>query len=125
MISKLREDKRSFGSIFTASVVAFLLLSPIAVLAADAVAATVVPEKRQQELRHLLLHDCGSCHGMTLKGGLGPALLPETLKGKSVEFLVYTILEGRSNTAMPPWRGQLSEAEARWLAITLREGLKP
>jgi mono/diheme cytochrome c family protein len=27
---------------------------------------------RQAELLHLLKHDCGSCHGMTRKGGLGP-----------------------------------------------------
>ena len=35
---------------------------------------------RQAELRYLLKQDCGSCHGMTMKGGLGPALLPQTLK---------------------------------------------
>ena len=125
MTSKTREDKSSFAATFAGFAVAFPLLLPVAVSGSDLAVATAVPQSRQQELRHLLLHDCGSCHGMTLKGGLGPALLPETLRGKSVEFLVYTILEGRSNTAMPPWRGQLTEADARWLAVTLREGIKP
>src|SRR4030042_188664 len=33
-----------------------------------------VPAARQQALRHLLAQDCGSCHGLTLQGGPGPAL---------------------------------------------------
>lgn len=61
-----------------------------------------VPEQRQQELLHLVKHDCGSCHGMTLKGGLGPSLLPESLKNKPDELLFVTILEGRHGTPMPP-----------------------
>ena len=56
---------------------------------------------RQAELLYLLKHDCGSCHGMTLKGGLGPALLPETLSALPKEYVVTTIMEGRKNTAMP------------------------
>ena len=43
---------------------------------------------RQKQLVHLVRQDCGSCHGMTLNGGLGPALLPETLKDKPAEGLV-------------------------------------
>ncbi len=78
---------------------------------------------RQQALIHLLKQDCGSCHGMTLKGGLGPALLPQNLEGKSDEFLQQTILEGRRNTAMPPWRGMLTETEVAWLLSRLRRGI--
>jgi cytochrome c55X len=77
---------------------------------------------REQELHHLLLHDCGSCHGMTLQGGLGPALLPETLAGRPAGFLVQTILDGRPGTAMPPWRPLLSESDAIWLVQRLLEG---
>ncbi|MDX2370482.1 MAG: hypothetical protein QNK36_19105, partial [Colwellia sp.] len=29
---------------------------------------------RKAQLTHMVKQDCGSCHGMTLKGGLGPAL---------------------------------------------------
>lgn len=71
---------------------------------------------------HLLLHDCGSCHGLTLKGGLGPPLLPDGLAGKPDDMLVGTILHGRPGTPMPPWSFALSEAEAGWLVEVLREG---
>ena len=36
-------------------------------------AAAEPADSRQAELTHLVKHDCGSCHGMTMKGGLGPA----------------------------------------------------
>jgi cytochrome c55X len=77
---------------------------------------------RQAQLLYLLKHDCGSCHGMTRKGGLGPALLPENLHDFPPEFLVMTILDGRPGTPMPPWRGELSEADARWLVEALNRG---
>ena len=76
-------------------------------------------EERQQELENLLEQDCGSCHGSLLKGGLGPALLPDALAGKSAEFLKITILDGRLNTAMPPWRPLLSESDVDWLVSRL------
>ena len=80
---------------------------------------------RQAELLHLLKHDCGSCHGMNLKGGLGPALTPEALAGKRASFLSRTILEGRSGTPMPPWAGMISRQEAAWLAMRLLQGPGP
>jgi len=82
-----------------------------------------VGPKRQAELMHLVRHDCGSCHGMTLKGGLGPSLLPEALAGKPAEFLEYTILNGRHGSAMPPWQGLLNEEEARWIVRQLLDGV--
>ena len=85
-----------------------------------AAAAGAQPDaERQAELRNLLEQDCGSCHGLTFEGGLGPALLPENLDGKPRAFLVHTILEGRPGTAMPPWRPLLSEDEAAWLVDRL------
>ncbi len=76
----------------------------------------------ERELVRLVRRDCGACHGMTLKGGLGLPLTPEALKGKPVEFLVATILDGRAGTAMPPWRPFLSEGDAEWIARRLLEG---
>ena len=76
-----------------------------------AIASDLSPE-RQQELKNMLAHDCGSCHGLTLKGGLGPSLLADDLVNKTDEFLVKTILEGRKGTAMPPWKPFLTEQEA-------------
>lgn len=81
-----------------------------------------VPPQRQVELLHLLKHDCGSCHGMTLKGGLGVALTPEALARRPAELLLTTILDGRSGTPMPPWRSVLTREEAAWLVDVLRTG---
>ncbi|MGH1479755.1 MAG: c-type cytochrome [Geminicoccales bacterium] len=77
---------------------------------------------RQKEILHLLKHDCGSCHGMTLKGGLGPSLLPAAIREASDEALVETIMNGRPGTPMAPWRISLDENEAGWLVGRLKEG---
>lgn len=78
---------------------------------------------RQAELLNLVRQDCGSCHGLTLAGGLGLPLTPEALKGKSPEALEETILRGRSGTPMPPWSPFLTEAEAAWIVDILLKGL--
>jgi len=80
---------------------------------------------RQTELRNLLKNDCGACHGLSLQGGMGPALLPEKLAGKSDELLVTTILEGRKGTAMPPWKPFMNRDEAAWLVQVLAMPKKP
>jgi cytochrome c55X len=77
---------------------------------------------RQQELIHMVRHDCGSCHGLTLAGGLGPALVRGALQNKPVEYIQAMILRGRPGTAMPGWQGLLSEQDANWVASQLREG---
>lgn len=79
---------------------------------------------RQRELIYLLEQDCGSCHGSTLKGGLGPPLLPNDLAGKPDEALVDAILNGRPGTPMPPWAFELSKGEVEWLVQELRNGIK-
>ncbi len=92
------------------------------VLSAPLAVANGISSEREQELQNLLIQDCGSCHGLQMKGGLGPALLPEMLRGKSAEYLSTVILHGRTGTAMPPWRFLLSEEEARWMAERLLQG---
>ena len=79
---------------------------------------------RQAALIHLLKQDCGSCHGMTLKGGLGPSLLPEALADKPDHILVGTILYGRETLAMPAWDGILNKSEVEWLVAQLKEGIE-
>jgi cytochrome c55X len=101
---------------------ALLLITSCILIASPSLAE--VDSTRQAELLYLLKHDCGSCHGMTLKGGLGPSLLPAALVGKPDELLVTTILDGRANTAMPPWKNMLTHDEAEWLTVQLREGVK-
>ena len=94
-----------------------------AVLLAGATLAAAEPSPmRQKELIHMVRQDCGSCHGLTLQGGLGPALLPQTLAGKPAEGLVATIVQGRPGTAMPPWHRFLAEDEAHWIFSRLIEG---
>jgi cytochrome c55X len=97
--------------------------SAVWLLAAAAVTATAAPEAgRQKELVRLVRQDCGSCHGMTLLGGLGPALTPAALKDKPAEGLSATILGGRPGTPMPPWKTFLTEAEADWIVQQLLTG---
>ena len=82
-----------------------------------------VSPARQQALRHLLAQDCGSCHGLTLKGGLGPALTRTALTGKPAIMLRTVILEGRPGTPMPPWKPFMTETEAAWLVEQLQMGV--
>ena len=95
----------------------------IGLLSLTAVADELSPQ-RQQELINLLKHDCGSCHGLPPKGGLGPSLMPDALAGKSDELLMATIQNGRPGTAMPPWKNFLTLDETDWLVKQLRQGIK-
>ena len=104
---------------FAIAAVAMILSSQLA--AAGGVDATPT-RPRQHELLRLLHQDCGSCHGLRLTGGLGPALTPSALKDKPDASLVATIVYGRRGTPMPPWQPFMSEAEARWLVARLKEG---
>ena len=88
---------------------------------AQAVLADGPTPERQRALLELLHQDCGSCHGMTLQGGLGPALLPSALENKSAAVLTATILQGRPGTAMPPWSSLLTQQEAEWLVTQLKQ----
>jgi cytochrome c55X len=77
---------------------------------------------RQNELRNLLRQDCGSCHGMRLTGGLGPALTSRALQGKPRELLIATVSDGRPGTPMPPWKPLLSQADIAWLVDYMTSG---
>ncbi|MCU7936651.1 MAG: cytochrome c [Candidatus Thiodiazotropha sp. (ex Dulcina madagascariensis)] len=100
-----------------------LIAVSLALLAQNNWAAEIAAPRRA-ELLNLLKHDCGSCHGLSLKGGLGPALTPDKLTGKPVDFLATTILYGRYGTPMPPWRPFLSDPEALWLAEQIKAGVR-
>ena len=98
-----------------------LFLVAAAVLAGAASAGEPPPPRRAQ-LVEMVREDCGSCHGMTLKGGLGPALVPEALAGKDDASLEAVILNGRPGTPMPPWSRFMTEDEARWIVESLKKG---
>jgi len=96
----------------------------LALAAACAAAAAGDPAPaRRAELLHLVKQDCGSYHGLTMKGGLGPSLEPATLAAKDAGQMQFVILHGRRGTAMPPWSKFVSEAEARWIVQQLQKGL--
>ncbi len=77
--------------------------------------------ERQQTLKDMLKNDCGSCHGLTLKGGLGSALTPEALADKNTDLLVNTVLQGKKGTAMPAWGEIVSQQDAIWLIKYLKQ----
>lgn len=95
---------------------AVAVAAALAASVAASVATADVPTQRAAELEHMVLQDCGSCHGLTRKGGLGSPLTPEALSHAEPEALALIILDGVTDTAMPPWRPLLTEEEALWIA---------
>ena len=89
-------------------------------LALSLPAAADIAPGRATELEHMVLQDCGSCHGLTRKGGLGRPLTPEAMAHADREGLALIILDGVPGTAMPPWRPLLTEPEALWIADYLK-----
>ena len=84
--------------------------------------ASALDAARQAALGDLVRQDCGSCHGLSLKGGLGKPLRPEALAGVDIDGLAAIILDGVPGTPMPPWRGLISPEEAKWIAAQLKKG---
>ena len=82
-------------------------------------ASFALSKERQAELIYLLKQDCGSCHGLTLKGGLGPAILATELEGKPLEYIKSVITHGRPGTPMPPWKNILTPEQIHFLAAYL------
>ncbi|MBI3100162.1 MAG: cytochrome c [Burkholderiales bacterium] len=98
-----------------------VLFLALAALGAQADAPDPSPQ-RQRELVRMVRQDCGSCHGLHLTGGLGPALTREALAGKPLESMASTIYGGRPGTPMAPWKAMLTEDDAHWIARQLLAG---
>ena len=101
----------------------WMLASALSLLAVAGAVAAPLSTARQKQLHNLLVQDCGSCHGLTMRGGLGPALLPERLHDRSRTALIDTVMYGRPGTAMPPWNTMLNRDEAAWMIDRLLEGI--
>ncbi len=104
-----------------APIVALLALLP-AVGPALAQAGDAPAPERQAALVRMVQQDCGSCHGLRLTGGLGPALTPAAMRAIPSDSLTAVIYHGRPGTPMPGWKAMLSEAEAAWIAQQLQAG---
>jgi len=112
---------QALDRIAVAAAALLMLAAPVAHAQSGAQAPS---QPRQAELLYRLRQDCGSCHGYTLKGGLGPSLLPAALKGKDDDTLVHVILYGMPGRPMPPWKFEVSRDEAFWLVRAMKKGLK-
>lgn len=95
------------------------LMSLLPISAALADGPTV---ERQAQLDNLLLQDCGSCHGLRMTGGLGPALTRDALTHTPRESLIATVSHGRPGSAMPGWNALLDEQDIAWLVDRLLQG---
>ena len=99
-----------------------LVLLCVSAAGAQAQQAGGMDGAQATRLTRMVRQDCGSCHGMRLTGGLGPALTPQAMKEIPVESIAATIYHGRPGTPMPPWRGMLNEQQAQWIAEQLQAG---
>lgn len=82
--------------------------------------STVAHADESKKLERMVIQDCGSCHGLTMKGGLGRPLTAEALAHVDTQTIATIILDGVPGTAMPPWRPLLSEQQAQWMAEYLK-----
>jgi cytochrome c55X len=97
-------------------------LSLVSLLPLSAALAQAPTAERQAQLEHLLIQDCGSCHGLRMTGGLGPALTLNAIADKPRDSLIATVTHGRPGTAMPGWNALLDEQDIAWLVDLLLEG---
>ena len=68
---------------------------------------------------------CSSCHGAQRTGGMGPALLPESLERLRKPEALRVIQQGRPATQMPGFADTLSAAEVNALAAWVYQPVTP
>lgn len=95
-----------------------LLFAPSAPVAGE----QPVQSRSLADLENLVVQDCGSCHGLTLNGGLGPPIRPHNLNHLPEEAIAAIIREGIPGTAMPPWKPLLAPADIEWISHRLKTG---
>ena len=83
-------------------------LATIALLCMASAAAETTAEDTDATYQRL----CAQCHGPDRLGGVGPALIPETLGRLKPEEARRAILEGRPASQMPAFAAQLDEKDA-------------
>ena len=81
-----------------------------------AMVASLCPAAPEKGADALFQQHCASCHGHNRTGGMGPALLPESLARLKSAEAKDVIRAGRPSTQMPAFAGKLNEAEIGALA---------
>jgi hypothetical protein len=78
-------------------------------------AQSPLPPRRRHGLDAAALYQqhCASCHGAQRTGGMGPALLPESLERLRRPEALKVIGEGRTATQMPGFAATLSSRRDR------------
>jgi len=104
-------------------IAALLFALPAAVGAQPPSATATEPSaERRTQLIRMVRQDCGSCHGIQLSGGLGPALTRQAMAEIPFDSLFSVIYHGRPGTPMPGWKTMISEQDASWIARQLQLG---
>lgn len=78
-----------------------------------------LPLVKGKQVQTFYLDSCSGCHSPDRRGATGPALLPQRLTEKD-EYYFDVIKNGKPNTIMPPWGGQLSDEEIRTLIAFIK-----
>ncbi|MBB5204704.1 mono/diheme cytochrome c family protein/DNA-binding beta-propeller fold protein YncE [Inhella inkyongensis] len=96
-----------------------LLALALSTLSLSALAETAI------DAHKLYQQHCASCHGAQRTGGMGPALLPESLARLRPAEARKTIAEGRAATQMPAFKEQLQPADIEALSKLIYEPVRP
>ena len=80
---------------------------------------------RAAEPEALYQQHCAACHGAARTGGMGPALLPESLERLRRPEAMKVIAEGRTATQMPGFGAQLMPDEVAALAAWIYTPVTP
>ena len=99
--------------------------TPAAAPAATAVATTAPASHATIDAAALYGTHCASCHGTTRTGGMGPALLSESLERLRRPEALRVIKEGRNATQMAGFSDVLSSAEITALAGWIYQPVTP
>ena len=101
------------------------LASLARVLLAGGLLAMGLDLARAAEAEALYQQHCAACHGAQRTGGMGPALLPESLERLRRPEALKVITDGRPATQMPGFGTQLDAGEAAALAAWIYTPVLP
>ncbi|GJG97216.1 nitrite reductase [Cupriavidus pauculus] len=96
------------------------LIAAIALTASAWAGAQTTPPATLADTEVVFQQHCAACHGADRLGGMGPALLPESLERLKPDALRDVLRNGRAATQMPGFADQLPAATLDQLATWLR-----